>query len=276
MANWKWEIGNRKPVNTGWPVIFPRLAALKLPVSHLPSVIVLVVAGALSVAGAQPNSAVVTGAQHVFIRRGPGTEFPPFATLMEGSTVEIQEMRGEWARVLTASGQSGYVNSTFLVLPSERRTRPAATAGAPTRSAPAAVTPVRPQAAAAPALTEENRNLTAQVHQLQEELAALKAQAQATPPAATPTAAPPAVDLDKLHDDLAHLGTAVEQLNKRLETEPPRVNVAPLLNLPADGYGRAVTSTAILLAAVGLCLGWLLGNAFGRRQERGRRPRVRL
>ncbi len=276
MANWRCEIGNRKPVNAGWPETFPRMAGLKLPVSHFPFVIMLLVAGALSVAGAQPNSAVVTGAQHVFIRRGPGTEFPPFATLVEGSTVEIQEMRGEWTRVLTASGQSGYVNSTFLALPSERRGRPAATVGAPARSAAAAATPARPQAAAVSALTEENKNLTAQVHQLQEELAALKAQAEVTPPAASPTAAPPAVDLDKLHDELAHLGAAVEQLNKRLEIEPPRVNVAPLSDLPVDGHGRVVTSTAILLAAIGLCVGWLVGNAFGRRQERGRRPRVRL
>ena len=247
-------------------------------------VILCLIAGALSGAGAQSNTAIVTGADHVFIRRGPGTEFPPFASLAEGAEVEVQEMRGEWARVLTASGQSGYVNSNFLALPGERPMRtPAAAVAAPTRPAPtrAAATPTTPtrsQAAVVQSLTEENKNLTARVQELQEELAALKAQAEAPTAVPTPvlTPAAPAADTDKLHDDLTQLRAAVEQLNKRLDVEPPHVNVSPLPHVPADGPVPAVTSTAILLTAVGLCLGWLVGNAFGRRQERGRRPRVRL
>jgi SH3-like domain-containing protein len=221
---------------------------------------------------AQANTAVVAGAEHVFIRRGPGTEFPPFATLTEGSSVEIQGMHGEWARVLTASGQSGYVRSNFLALPGEHRAPPAVT---PPRAAPAAATPARSEAAAVRQLTEENKSLTAQIGQLQEELAASKARAEATP-VSVPTTAPADVDAEKLHSEVARLTTAVEHLEKRLDAQPPPLNVSPLPNLPAEGPVRVVTSTTILLAAIGLCVGWLLGNAFGRRHERGRRPRVRL
>src|SRR5271169_5626060 len=48
---------------------------------------VLLAAGTAAV-WAQGNVAIVAG-DHVFIRRGPGTEFPPFATLDAGSTVEV-------------------------------------------------------------------------------------------------------------------------------------------------------------------------------------------
>ena len=41
-------------------------------------------------AAAQSNTAVVTGTQRVFVRRGAGTEFPAFATLERGSVVEVQ------------------------------------------------------------------------------------------------------------------------------------------------------------------------------------------
>jgi hypothetical protein len=252
-----------------------RLAGLKFPIFHIfhfRFVILVVVALSFGPAWAQANTAVVAGAEHVFIRRGPGTEFPPFATLAEGTSVEIQEMHGEWARVLTASGQSGYVNSNFLALPGEHRAPPAA---APPRAMPPAATPPRSEVAAVRQLTEENKSLTAQIGQLQEELAALKARGEVTPASAA-TAAPAALDVEKLHADLTRLTAAVEQLEKRLDVEPPRVSVSPLPSLPPDGPVRVVTSTTILFAALGLCVGWLLGNAFGRRQERARRPRVRL
>jgi hypothetical protein len=231
-------------------------------------------------ARAQANSAVVAGAAHVFIRRGPGTEFPPFATLTEGSSVEIQEMHGEWARVLTASGQSGYVNSNFLAIPGEHRAPPAPAravppAAAPAHAVPPGATPARSEAAAVRQLTEENKGLTAQIAQLQEELATLKARSEVAP-SSVPTAAPVSLDVEKFQAEVTRLTAAVERLEKRLDVEPPRVSVSPLPGLPADGPVRVVTSTTILLAGVGLCVGWLVGNAFGRRQERARRPRVRL
>ncbi|MBI3785700.1 MAG: SH3 domain-containing protein [Deltaproteobacteria bacterium] len=67
----------------------------------------------------QASTAIVTGTERVFVRRGPGNEFPPFASIPSGSTVDVQEMRGEWARIITASGQVGYINNRFLSLPGE-------------------------------------------------------------------------------------------------------------------------------------------------------------
>jgi outer membrane murein-binding lipoprotein Lpp len=259
MSNRKCEIGNGQRVNVEGAEGGHRLAGLA---------ILALLAFSFGLARAQANSAVVAGAAHVFIRRGPGTEFPPFATLAQGTRVEVQEMHGEWARVLTASGQSGYVNSNFLAIPGEHRAPPAA---APAR----AVAPARSEAPSVQQLTEQNQSLTAQIGQLQQELANLKARAEATP-AAAPTTAPMGLDVEKLQADVTRLTAAVEQLEKRLDVEPPRVSVSPLPSVPADGPVRVVTSTTILLAAIGLCVGWLLGNAYGRRQERARRPRVRL
>ncbi|MFI5398132.1 MAG: SH3 domain-containing protein [Candidatus Binatia bacterium] len=229
-----------------------------------------------TVVWAQGNTAIVTGADHVFIRRGPGTGFPPFATLSEGATVEIQEMQGEWARVLTANGQSGYVNSTFLSLPGEHPAKPSAVA-MPATTPTAASTPVEHQSAALRTLTEQNKSLSAEVRRLQDELATMKSQAEVMPSPA-PTSAPVANEFERLHSDLARLGAAVEHLQRRLdvETSAPRENVAPSMAAPPEGVQRMTASTAGLLAAIGFCIGWLLGNAYGRRHERGRRPRVRL
>jgi hypothetical protein len=269
MENRRQGIRNREPLNARHIMRF-QPARWKFLVPGF--LFTIFFAGVVVSVWAQANTAVVAGAEHVFIRRGPGTEFPPFATLAEGTSVQIQDMHGEWARVLTVSGQSGYVNSNFLALPGEHRAPPA---GTPPRAALPPATPAGSEAAAVRQLTEENKSLTAQIGKLQEELAASKAQAEATP-VSTPTTAPAGLDAEKLHSDVERLTAAVEHLEKRLDVEPPRVNVSPLPNLPADGPVRVVTSTTILLAAIGLCVGWLLGHAFGRRQERGRRPRVRL
>jgi uncharacterized protein YraI len=263
---------NGQPVNARGADTGHRLTGFALPVFRFWFAVHVLLAVSFGLAWAQANSAVVAGAAHVFIRRGPGTEFPPFATLARGTRVEIQEMHGEWARVLTASGQSGYVNSNFLAIPGEHRAPPAA---APARAVPPVAAPAVSEAAEVHRLTEENKGLTAQIGQLQEQLAGLKALAEATPaPAAT--TAPVGLDVEKLQTDVMRLTAAVEQLEKRLDVEPARVSVSPLPSLPADGPARVVSSTTILLAAIGLCVGWLLGNAYGRRQERARRPRVRL
>jgi uncharacterized protein YraI len=226
-------------------------------------------------AGAQGNTAVVTGAEHVFIRRGPGTEFPPFANLSEGTKVEIQEMRGEWARVLTASGQSGYVRSNFLALPAEQHASPGAVTSPTPRSRATsptvgptqrAVTPQRaPDHASSP--TPENRHV-------QEEPTPSKSETEQVP-TPLPSAGPSASELEKLRADLVRLNAAAEQLQRRLDVDAPKDGAIPLAVSPVEG-GSMFISTGILLGAIGLCIGWLLGNAYGRRRERGRRPRVRL
>jgi hypothetical protein len=112
-------------------------------------------------------------------------------------------------------------------------------------------------------------------HPTQEEAPAATGQTDTTL-SATPVAPMAAGEIEKLHGDVARLTTTVEQLQRRLGADAPKDSVPPLQTSPADGDSRVMTSTAILLAAIGLCVGWLLGNAYGRRQERGRRPRVRL
>ncbi len=65
------------------------------------------------------RTAIVTGTEWVFIRRGPGNQFPPFARIPSGSTVEVQEVRADWAQIITASGQVGFIHVRFLSFPDE-------------------------------------------------------------------------------------------------------------------------------------------------------------
>ena len=101
------------------------------PFSILFSLVVGLLALHPALIWAQPTTAIVTGTERVFVRRGPGNEFAPFASIPSGSTVDVQEMSGEWAKIVTASGQVGYINSNFLALPGEQERR---------------ITPVRPTA----------------------------------------------------------------------------------------------------------------------------------
>src|SRR5579862_7107522 len=105
-------------------------------------------------AHAQSGSAVIVGVERLYVRRGPGAEFPPFATLTKGDTVEVQEMQGEWARIVTGSGLSGYVRSNFLILPGEHR-KPA--------PPPPTMLPqtAKPAAAVKPTPTPKNATTTA-------------------------------------------------------------------------------------------------------------------
>ena len=65
------------------------------------------------------KTAIVTGTEWVFVRRGPGNQFPPFARIPSGSTVEVQDVHGDWAQIITASGQVGFIHVRFLSFPGE-------------------------------------------------------------------------------------------------------------------------------------------------------------
>ncbi len=225
----------------------------------------------------QGGTAVVTGTKRVFVRRGPGLEFPPFATLTNGTAVDIQEMQGEWARITTVGGQVGYVNSTFLALPGEGE-RSSATPAAPAAGA----APARSETAAFRAVNERNKALEAEVRSLQQELEAIKSRPETTP-AAAPAAVTPAgsTDVAQLQGQLARLTTAVEGLQRgladtRLAAEPAAGTTTSTTPTTSEGAPHSVSSTAILVGVLALGLGWLMGSAFGRRQERGRRSRVRF
>jgi len=235
---------------------------------------IILLSGVAPVVWGQGNTAVVTGADRVFVRRGPGTEFPPFATLTEGSSVEVQEMQGEWSRVKTANGQVGYVHSNFLALPSEAgaAAAPRVPAGA-SHPQPTAAPTLRPtvhsDTAGLNGLTERNKALEAQVSSLQEELTVLKNRPTLAPEAAA-TPAVSNADTEALRAELKRLTAAVEGLQQR------GGNMAPGETVPAESADHSVASTALLLGGVGLLIGWLLGAAYGRNQERGRRSRIRF
>ena len=248
------------------------------------------------------NTALITGAERVLIRRGPGRKFPPFAALTEGSAVEVQEMQGEWSRVKTASGQVGYVHSNFLALPSEAgaaatpqpaaQPTPQPTAqptlrptvqptlrptAQPTPQPTAQPTPqptARSDSAALNVLTEKNKALEGQVSALQAELSALKSRT-ALPAEPAPTAAASS-DAVEMRAELKRLTAAVEGLRQRVGGSAPSGEAPAASTASAEPPDRNVSPAALLLGAVGLLTGWLLGAAYGRNQDRGRRSRIRF
>ncbi len=223
----------------------------------------------------QGTTVVVTGTKRVMVRRGPGTEFPPFAALGNGSVVEVLEMRGEWSRVKTAGGQVGYVNSNFLTLPNEAGSAAAAQAPQKPTATPLPQPAAHSDTVALNTLTEKNKALEAQVSALQEELTALKNRPTATAPP-TPTAVATAAVPEELRTELRRLSVAVEGLQKRVNANPPS-NDAPAASGPQpEAPERGVSSTALVLGALGLLLGWVGGLTYGRTQERGRRSRIRF
>jgi uncharacterized protein YgiM (DUF1202 family) len=224
----------------------------------------------------QGSTVVVTGTKRVLVRRGPGTGFPPFASLSNGSVVEVLEMRGEWSRVKTASGQVGYVHSNFLALPSEAGSAAAAEAPRPQPTATPLPQPTaHSDTAALHTLTERNKALEAQVNTLQEELTALKNRpTQTAPPAATVAAV--TAEAEELRTELRRLAVAVEGLQKRFGVTTASNDAAAAGVPPAEAPERSVSSTALVLGALGLLLGWVGGITYGRTQERGRRSRIRF
>lgn len=219
---------------------------------------------AYSAISAQSKTAVVVGTSQLFIRRGPGTEFPPFATLTGGSQVHVQELHGQWARVATASGQVGYVHVKFLrMVEEEPEPTPAATpavafvreATTPARSAP----PVARQAELAG-----------------EQLAPATppAPAMASPALATPAAAPSRSSEGNMEAEMRRLANAVEALGRKFDQRLPVPESSGAMT--ASEPTSSVSGGAILLGLAGVIVGWVLGATYQRNKERGRRSRIRL
>ena len=250
-------------------------------------------------AGAQTSSALVTGSELVLLRRGPGTQFPPFATLMRGTTVEVQEVQGQWVRVVTAGGQVGYIKRNYLALHGEkprntpaRGLTPATPAHALTLTTPApGATPdapaATPERAALAAMEERNRQLEAEVQSLRDSLAVAQA-LNVAPPISVATLAPAAgisapsdfgelTSSEPVQAELRRLTAVVEELRARLgeRTPDPTPLLPPPLGAPVHEPPRAVSPAAVLLGIGGLGVGWIMGSMLGRREERRRRLRIR-
>jgi SH3 domain-containing protein len=201
------------------------------------------------------------------VRRGPGKQFPPFASLTPGTTVEVQEMRGEWARIATPAGHTGYVNSNFLALKTEK---PKPTA-VPTATAAAAIA----EAPALAALTERNKSLEGQVRTLQDELAAVKTRGAMT---STPAAAsaPAAAGTEELRTEIGRLTASIESLQRRLDAQPAMGPHPAGAGAPEDIAPHGLSPATVLLTLAGILVGWLLGSGYGRKLDRGRRSRIRF
>jgi hypothetical protein len=271
MENQKQEMKNWKPTTGGLAAALRgAIGGVLWPVTrlllHAGLCLILFSGFHTNPAGAQGSPAVVTGAERLVVRRGPGKGYRPVATLSRGSTVDVQEIRGEWARIVTEQGEKGYVKSTFLVLPTDKQRRGGSPAVA-TVPAAAATAPASDSAA----LQERNKALEAEVDSLRQELADSQNRREPTPmPAANP--APPIPE--QWHAELARLTTAVEGLQRRIDARAAGDDAVPIT--PMDGGGHTVSAMSMLFGMIGILVGWLIGGTFGRKQDRGRRTRIRF
>jgi hypothetical protein len=152
-------------------------------------------------------------------------------------------------------------------LPALARRLETGSEGALAAGAPA--TPAGGAAAALAALDERSKALEEQVESLQAEVTDLSARAAAAPAALNG-------DLEQLHAELLRLTVAIEELHRRLDMHPAGVVPVPSGPDPAEAAPHGFSSTGFVVLMLGLLVGWVLGSRYGRRQERGRRFRIRL
>jgi hypothetical protein len=197
-------------------------------------------------------------------------------TLTKGRTVTVEKVIGPWALITLDSGRQGYVKAVFLELPARLEVVAAPTLALVLTPAPIPPTPMPTDTAAStPALAPEahadaaRRDVLArEVAQLRDRLAALESAVVTTPGGATPagrTSAEAAPSAEVTPSDEAPLSE-----------RPPTLAAAPLLpSIPQPPEAQEI-GPSLALAGVGLIIGFLLGAAYGRRQERNRRSRVRF
>jgi uncharacterized protein YgiM (DUF1202 family) len=225
-------------------------------------VLVLIVwAAAISAAAATDTTpAVVTGAQVLYVRRGPGVTYRAFATIERGEQVEVERLEGVWALVRLASGQTGYVYSTFLTFPGQAQT---------TLLVPATATSPRP-----PEPTATNRpEAASRLDKAQPSPEKPGDEAQPAPATVTGSSsssgASPA-ELAALRSDVQRLTAAVDSLQKQIGEAPGQLGAG------ATEEHWWSSSTLGVMVLIALLVGWVIGSAYGRQSERSRRNRIRF
>jgi hypothetical protein len=290
--------------------------------------VILMVCGVVAAASAETNSATVVGANRLVVRRGPGKQFPPFASLTEGSKVEVEEVKGEWARIVTGNGQRGYVHSNFLSIAGELPAATPAAGEAAAEPARAAAEPpvsrpgvdrTRALESELKAVNEAKKSLEAELHAASDRAKALEAElkgatdrskalegeeaalreraksldadlqaarqeiaelkSRANPAAAT---GEPRGGAENIGAELARLAAAVDALQSRVGSAPLASGVAAG-ERPAGATSQSpgsedtlLSPTAVLIGLLGIVVGWFLGGTVGRKQDRGRRARIRF
>ncbi len=226
-------------------------------------------------ATAEDTKAVVHGASKLFVRRGPGMSFPPFARLSEGSIVKVHGKQGSWVRIETAGGQVGFVNQKYLSPVGEADL---AAAAPPTEAelletpTSAATAPTQADGADAAATREAQTESPEPAPEARAETPAMVGSGVETP-LDTPTRPTMAEERASIADEVRRLSAAVGVLEKRIgESEP----IGDGISGDEDDDENSVSGGAILMSLVSIGLGWYLGSRYGRAQERGRRSRIRF
>ena len=197
------------------------------------------------------ETATVSGVSQIYLRSGPGTTYSPNGVVNAGESVTTLDLVGNWQRVETSDGRSGFVYTGYLTFggaPAQPTTD--ATAVAPAESL-ASASPVAPatsmQAIAPPSPTVD----PAEVETWQAELSGLKAE--------------------------------VARLRSEVGRGPEDETPAAALTLPTRGPVEISPSSAeasnlrtVGVAVFFLIVGWVFGAGFARRRTRSQRGRLRF
>jgi len=191
--------------------------------------------------GQEPGTAKVSGAEVVNVRQGPGLDHPVIGVLRRGQVLDVAGAAddGQWVHVRSAD-IDGFVNGHFLEL-----------------------APTPPPTATAAARPPHSPGQTpAPTGAAPEDLAAAPA-----PPPGERGAGEIDPELHRQIDQLLSMTDAMHRDVKMLQT----LQVA---DPPGDGISGLRSGLGLLL--LGAVVGFVIGNIFGRQQERGSRNRVRF
>jgi SH3 domain protein len=218
-----------------------------------------------SVAPAGAVPAVVSGAEALNLRRGPGTESQAFAQLVRGQQVEATKVIGKWTLVRTQGGAEGWVQKQYLTFPGEQpqvepETTPPAT---PARTPPAN-------------RAEELQQLHDEVSRLTVERDALRGQLAHQPPAAAAAADAPRSESTRMQADIQQLLQLTQELRQMVASQrQPGGSTTQSASAPTTESDSWLMSNGWVLTT-SLIVGVLGGMVYGRAQERRRRNRIRF